>query len=75
MGAFMRDGIPGVIERFSKALGPVLDGAMRAGALRPRDPYLMTEWMVRISLSLLFAPPATELRPFLAAGVRPLFAP
>ena len=75
VGAFMRDGIPGVIERFSKAFGPVLDGAMRAGVLRPRDPYLMTEWMVRISLSLLFAPPATELRSFLAAGVRPLFAP
>jgi AcrR family transcriptional regulator len=74
VGAFMRDGIPSVIERFSKALGPLLQGAMRAGTLAERDPYLMTEWMVRMSLSLLFAPPATALRPFLDAGVRPLFA-
>lgn len=73
VGAFMRDGIPSVIERFSKALGPLLQGAMRAGTLAERDPYLMTEWMVRMSLSLLFAPPATALRPFLDAGVRPLF--
>ncbi len=74
VGAFLRDGVPAVIERFSKSLGPLLDGAMRGGALAVRDPYLMTEWMVRISLSLLFAPPAGDLRAFLAAGVRPLFA-
>jgi AcrR family transcriptional regulator len=73
VGEFMRSGIPPVIDRFSKALGPLLENAMRDGALARRDPHLMTEWMVRISLSLLFAPPATDLRRFLAAGVLPLF--
>lgn len=74
VGGFMRDGIPSVIDRFSKALGPLLLGSMRAGVLAESDPHLITEWMVRISLSLLFAPPTTELRQFLAVGVRPLFA-
>lgn len=74
VGGFMRDGIPPVIDRFSKALGPLLHSAMRAGGVKESDPHLMTEWMVRISLSLLFAPPSTDLRRFLAAGVRPLFA-
>lgn len=73
VGGFMRDGIPSVIDRFSKALGPLLLNAMNAGVLAESDPHLMTEWMVRIGLSLLFAPPATDLRRFLAAGVRPLF--
>lgn len=73
VGAFMRDGIPSVIDRFSKALGPLLENAMRTGVVAEADPRLMTEWMVRISLSLLFAPPDTDLREFLAAGVLPLF--
>jgi AcrR family transcriptional regulator len=73
VGGFMRVGIPSVIDRFSRALGPLLEGAMREGVVAQRDPHLMTEWMVRICLSLLFAPPTTDLRLFLAAGVLPLF--
>jgi AcrR family transcriptional regulator len=70
---FMRESIPSVIDRFSRALGPVLEIAMEAGIIARRDPHLMTEWMVRMGLSLLFAPPQVDLRAFLAAGVRPLF--
>jgi AcrR family transcriptional regulator len=73
VAGFLRDGIPDVIDRFSRALGPVLEIAMEAGIIARRDPHLMTEWMVRMGLSLLFAPPQVDLRAFLAAGVRPLF--
>jgi AcrR family transcriptional regulator len=73
VAGFMREGIPGVIDRFSRALGPLLGTAMEIGVVARRDPHLMTEWMVRMGLSLLFAPPQVDLRTFLAAGVRPLF--
>jgi hypothetical protein len=38
-----------------------------------RDPHLLSEWIVRLCLSLLFAPSRVELRAFLGAGIRPLF--
>ena len=73
VASFMRDGIPGVLERFTDALGPLLGVAMNSGIVAKRDPRVMTEWMVRMGLSLLFAPTRGDVRAFLAAGVRPLF--
>jgi AcrR family transcriptional regulator len=73
IASFMRESIPSVIDRFSRALGPLLETAMETGLVARRDPALMTEWTVRMCLSLLFAPPQIDLRTFLAAGVRPLF--
>jgi len=73
VASFMRGGIPDVLERFTEVLGPRLGAAMERGVVAQRDPYLLTEWIVRLCLSLLFAPPRVELRAFLAAGIRPLF--
>ena len=73
VASFMRGGIPEVLERFTEVLGPCLGAAMERGVVAERDPYLLTEWIVRLCLSLLFAPPRVELRVFLAAGVLPLF--
>jgi len=73
VAGFMRDGIPGVLQRFTEVLGPLLGVAMDSGIVARRDPQVMTEWMVRMGLSLLFAPPRCEVRAFLSAGVRPLF--
>jgi AcrR family transcriptional regulator len=73
IAGFMRDGIPGVLQRFTEMLGPLLAAAMESGVVVRRDPLVMTEWMVRMGLSLLFAPPRSDLRRFLSAGVRPLF--
>ncbi len=73
VAGFMRDDVPAVIERFTDVLGPLLGVAMERGAVAQRDPRLMTEWMVRMCLSLLFAPPPIDLRLFLGQGIRPLF--
>ena len=73
VAGFMRDGIPGVLQRFTEVLGPLLKNAMGAGIVARRDPQLMTEWMVRMGLSLLFAPPRRDVRVFSRAGVQPLF--
>jgi len=73
VAGFLRDDIPGVLERFTHVLGPFLGAAMDSGFVARRDPGVMTEWMVRMGLSLLFAPPRCDLRAFLAAGIRPLF--
>ncbi len=73
VAGFMRDGIPGVLQRFTDVLGPLLGVAMDAGIVARRDPQVLTEWMVRMGLSLLFAPPRGDVRTFLRAGVRPLF--
>lgn len=73
VAGFMRDGIPGVLQRFTDVLGPLLGVAMDAGIVARRDPKVLTEWMVRMGLSLLFAPPRGDVRTFLRAGVRPLF--
>jgi AcrR family transcriptional regulator len=59
VAGFMRDGIPGVLQRLTEVLAR-------------RDPQIVTEWMVRMGLSLLFAPPRCDLRVFLREGVRPL---
>ncbi len=75
VASFIQHDVPDVIERFSGALGPVLELVMKSGRLADRDPALMTEWMVRMGLSLLFAPPRADLRDFLEAGIRPLFTP
>lgn len=75
VASFIQHDVPDVIERFSGALGPVLGLVMKGGRLAERDPALMTEWVVRMALSLLFAPPRADLRDFLDAGLRPLFAP
>ena len=74
VAGFMRDHVPEVIDRFTEVLGPFLGTAMHAGLVAKRDPHFMTEWMVRMCISLLFAPPRADVREFLAAGCRPLFA-
>jgi AcrR family transcriptional regulator len=75
VAGFLRDGVPSVLQLFTEVLGPLLGAAMKEGRLARRDPGLATEWVVRMALSLLFAPPRCDLRAFLAAGLRPLFDP
>lgn len=69
---FLDRGVPDVIARFRSTLSPLLAMWMDAGFLARRDPVAITEWGVRIGLSVLFAPPPGELRRFLAEVLVPV---
>ena len=75
VAGFLERGLPDLIERFSRALSPALGAGMQAGVLKARDPVAVTQWVVRVALSLLFAPPPGELRPFLASVLVPVLDP
>lgn len=75
VSSFLVDGVPAIIARISEVLDPTVAGAMEAGLLAHRDPTAVTQWVARIGLSLLVAPPPGELRPFLDAVLRPLLEP
>jgi AcrR family transcriptional regulator len=75
IGPFLVTDMPELIVRVSDTLRPLLDGAMSAGILARRDPAALAEWVTRIGLSLIIAPPAADLREFLAAVLRPALTP
>jgi AcrR family transcriptional regulator len=72
IGAFLGRGVADLVERATTTLSPVLTAAMDAGLIAPRDPVITTEWIVRIGLSLLIAPPPGDLRYFLRHVLEPL---
>jgi AcrR family transcriptional regulator len=63
------------IRRTSAALAPLLEGAMEAGRLARRDPQVVSEWLVRISASLVLVEPSGDLRPLLADILIPALRP
>lgn len=75
VASFLADGVPAIIERLSELLVPTVEFAMDAGVLARRDPIAITQWVARIGLSLLVAPPPGDLRPFLDAVLRPVLEP
>lgn len=75
LAGFLARGIPDVIDRFTDALSPALDSVMAVGVVARHDPVLVTQWVVRVAISVLMAPPPGDLRTFLAAVLDPLLDP
>lgn len=75
VASFLADGVPSIIERLSELLVPTVEVAMRSGLLAQRDAAAITQWIARIGLSLLVAPPPGDLRGFLDAVLRPALEP
>jgi AcrR family transcriptional regulator len=67
-------GVPELIERVVATLGPSVGAGMTAGLLATRDPMIVTDWIVRVALSLLLAPPPGDLRGFLREVIEPVLA-
>ncbi len=75
ISGFLLDGVPSIIERLRELLSPMVGTAIDAGLLARRDPAMVTEWIVRVGLSLLVAPPPGDLRAFLDEMLRPALQP
>jgi AcrR family transcriptional regulator len=75
IASFLIEGVPSIIERVSELLDPTVALAMDAGIVARRDPTAITQWVARVGLSLLVAPPPGDLRAFLDAVLRPVLEP
>lgn len=74
VSSFLLEGVGSVIQRLSGLLDPVVAAAMDAGLLARHDPTTITQWVSRVGLSLLVAPPPGDLREFLDTVLRPVLA-
>lgn len=64
-----------VAARVADVVAPLLEALMAAGQLAPRDPRVVAEWLVRQTVTLILAPPAGDLRDFLAELLVPALTP
>lgn len=75
IGPFLVTDMPDLVARVSDTLRPLLAAAMSTGLIARRDPAVLAEWLTRIGLSLIIAPPAAGLHDFLAAVLEPTLTP
>jgi len=75
VGAFLQREFGPVIDRFTAALSPLVAASMNAGYLAKGDPVVLTQWTIRMGITLLLAPPPGPLRPFVAAILLPALTP
>lgn len=75
IGPFLASELPDVFGRVAAVVAPLLEAAMATGELAKRDPIVVAEYLVRIGVTLILAPPPGELRSFLAEILVPALAP
>ncbi|MCA9534567.1 MAG: TetR/AcrR family transcriptional regulator [Myxococcales bacterium] len=75
VGGFLHRDFADVIERISNALAPFVAASMRAGHLAQRDPLTLSQWVIRVAITLVLAPQPGPLRPFVAAMLLPVLQP
>lgn len=71
VGPFLVDEISQLIARVAAFAAPFLESAMERGALRRHDPAVLAEWLVRITVSVILAPPPRDLQVFLGDVLLP----
>jgi AcrR family transcriptional regulator len=75
IGPFLVSDLPELVGRVAAAITPLLEVAMTAGVLARRDPAVVAEWVVRLGVSLILAPPPGDLSQFIAELLVPALAP
>jgi AcrR family transcriptional regulator len=75
IGAFLAQQLPSVIEQVRVASEPLLTVAMEVGVIRRCDPSGMAELLVRVLVTCIIAPPASDVRAFLEQTLVPLLEP
>lgn len=75
IGPFLVSDHDALIGRVAGAVEPLLSAAMDAGWLARRDPSVVADWLVRLAISLVLAPPRRPLPAFLAELLIPALTP
>lgn len=75
IGPVLVSDLPDVLGRVAAATVPMLQAAMDSGELAPRDPVVVAEWLVRLGMSLVLAPPPGDTASFLAELLVPALTP
>jgi AcrR family transcriptional regulator len=75
IGPFLVSDMPDLVGRVAAAITPLLDAAMAGGLLARRDPVVVAEWVVRLGVSLILAPPPGDLSRFIAELLVPALSP
>lgn len=60
-----------LVGRITAAVEPLLAAAMDAGWLARRDPVVVADWLVRLAISLILAPPPGPMTAFLGELLLP----
>ena len=64
-----------LVGRITAAVAPLLAVAMDAGWLARRDAVVVADWLVRLTISLVLAPPSGSLPAFLGELLLPALTP
>ena len=76
IGQFLTgDELPELVARVATIAAPLLELAMTAGLIRARPPGVLAEFLVRITISLVLAPPPSGIVPFLDETVLAVLEP
>jgi AcrR family transcriptional regulator len=67
--------VPELTGRIADAIVPLLEAAMDTNHLARRDPAIVAEWLVRLGITAILAPPPGDLTTFLREVLVPALAP
>jgi AcrR family transcriptional regulator len=75
VGPVLLDSFSGIVDNVSVVAAPLLAAAMQAGLVRRQDPVVLTDWLVRTTVSVVASPPQHDLRSFLDQVLLPSLSP
>jgi AcrR family transcriptional regulator len=75
LGPYLVRDLPEVLARSAEVGSALFLRAMERGRLADRDPARLGDWVARVLVTAVLAPPKGSLRDFFDAGLRPLWEP
>jgi AcrR family transcriptional regulator len=75
LGQYLVRDLPRVLEESAAVGAELFEAAMRRGLVADRDPLHLADWVARVLLTAVIAPPRGSLKAFFDAGLRPLLEP
>jgi len=75
VGTYVTRDSAALIDLVTGLLRPMLAAAVESGAIADRDPVVLAQWIVRITVSLILTPPPGEPADFLGEILLPALTP